>query len=127
MLHDIGIVKIDAPDIDCHGKLPYICHGVEGAKILRREGLPEHALVAERHIGVGITAAEIIKNKLPLPEVDYIPASLEEQIITYADCFYSKDPADPWKEKTIPEICISLGKYRAEDISTFKAWQKKFR
>ena len=31
MLHDIGIFKCDAPDIDCHGDAPYICHGYLGA------------------------------------------------------------------------------------------------
>ena len=51
MLHDIGVVKTDAPGIGCHGKHPYICHGMLGAEMLRAEGLPMHAHVAERHTG----------------------------------------------------------------------------
>ena len=43
MLHDIGVVKTDAPGIGCRGKHPYICHGILGAEILRSEGLPMHA------------------------------------------------------------------------------------
>ena len=41
MLHDIGIVLTNAPGIECHGTEPYIRHGVCGAEILRKEGLPE--------------------------------------------------------------------------------------
>ena len=35
MLHDIGIVRTDAPGIGCRGTYPYICHGMLGAEILR--------------------------------------------------------------------------------------------
>ena len=31
MLHDIGVIKTDAPDIKCYGNEPYIRHGVLGA------------------------------------------------------------------------------------------------
>lgn len=31
MLHDIGIFRCNAPDIDCHGDAEYICHGYLGA------------------------------------------------------------------------------------------------
>ena len=30
MLHDMGIILTNAPDIGCHGKHPYICHGYLG-------------------------------------------------------------------------------------------------
>ena len=60
MLHDIGIFLTNAPDIECHGKEPYIKHGILGAEILRREGIEEiYARVAERHTGAGITIADI--------------------------------------------------------------------
>ena len=51
MLHDIGILHTCAPGIGCIGTQPYICHGMLGAEILRKEGLPLHARVAERHTG----------------------------------------------------------------------------
>lgn len=38
MLHDIGIVRCNAPGIQCFGTEPYICHGRIGAEILRAEG-----------------------------------------------------------------------------------------
>jgi len=90
MLHDIGIVCVDAPSIHCHGTQPYICHGVEGRRILEAEGLPRHALVCERHTGSGISVAQIEGQQLPLPRHDMLPVSLEEKLICYADKFYSK-------------------------------------
>lgn len=90
MLHDIGIVFCDAPNIHCHGTHAYIEHGYLGAELLRKEGLPEHALVAERHTGTGISMEQVIREDLPIPAQDYVPISLEEKIICYADKFYSK-------------------------------------
>jgi uncharacterized protein len=59
MLHDIGIYLVSAPKIGCNGKLPYVCHGFLGAEILKKEGFLKHALVCERHVGVGISKEEI--------------------------------------------------------------------
>lgn len=90
MLHDIGIIYCNAPKIHCHGTHRYIEHGFLGAELLRSEGLPRHALVAERHTGSGITLEQVIRDELPIPERDYCPVSIEEKIICYADKFYSK-------------------------------------
>jgi uncharacterized protein len=90
MLHDIGIIYCNAPKIHCLGTHRYIEHGFLGAELLRSEGLPRHALVAERHTGSGITLEQVIRDDLPIPERDYCPISLEEKIICYADKFYSK-------------------------------------
>lgn len=90
MLHDIGIIYVNAPKIFCNGEHKYIEHGFLGAELLRNEGLPKHALVAERHTGSGITLEQVLREELPVPERDYCPQSLEEKIICYADKFYSK-------------------------------------
>ena len=90
MLHDIGIIYCNAPKIHCLGTHRYIEHGFLGAELLRSEGLPQHALVAERHTGSGITLEQVIRDDLPIPERHYCPISLEEKIICYADKFYSK-------------------------------------
>ena len=55
LLHDIGMRYTDTPAIGCHGDQPYITHGIIGAELLNKENLPRHALVCERHIGVGLT------------------------------------------------------------------------
>ncbi|HYS44044.1 MAG TPA: HDIG domain-containing protein, partial [Geobacteraceae bacterium] len=59
LLHDIGVSRIHAPDMGCFGQEPYIRHGIIGRKILEEEGYPRHALVCERHIGVGLTVDDI--------------------------------------------------------------------
>lgn len=124
MLHDIGIIATRAPEIECHGDLPYICHGVEGRKMLEAEGLPHHALVAERHTGVGISRAEIIENDFPVPRRDMLAVSLEEQIISWADLFYGKD--NIWCERSESKIKERLAKFGAEKVRTFEEWQVLF-
>ena len=59
MLHDIGIFQCDASGIECFGSNPYILHGRIGAELLRKESLPQHARVCERHTGAGITKEQI--------------------------------------------------------------------
>lgn len=102
MLHDVGIFLINEPRLDCHGDKPYIAHGYLGRELLEKEGLSRHALVCERHVGVGITLENIEKNNLPLPKRDMTPQSIEEKIICLADKFFSKK--ELLSEKTIEEI-----------------------
>lgn len=91
MLHDIGIVATDAPSIHCHGTEPYLTHGIIGAAMLRSLGVDETtARVAERHTGSGITVEEIRSGNLPIPPADYLPETLLEKLICYADKFHSK-------------------------------------
>lgn len=79
ILHDIGRFK-------CPPKTKEnIKHGIIGAEILRKEGLDKYARVAERHLGAGITKDDIKKQKLNLPLKDYVPKTIEEKIIAYAD------------------------------------------
>jgi uncharacterized protein len=40
-------------------------------------------LIIERHIGAGITAAEAVR--LGIPQKDYLPLTVEEKIVSYAD------------------------------------------
>ena len=124
MLHDIGICRVDAPSIYCYGTEPYIRHGILGAEILRSEGLPLHARVAERHTGTGLTATEIIRQDLPLPHQDFTPESIEEQIVCYADKFFSKTRLDV--EKTPEQAMRSLEKFGTDCIAVFQAWMARF-
>ena len=124
MLHDIGCVRTNAPSIHCFGTEPYIRHGILGAEILRGEGLPRHARVAERHTGTGLTASEIMHQNLPLPHQDFTPESIEEQIVCYADKFYSKTRPDI--EKTPEQALRSLEKFGSEGLDVFKAWIARF-
>ena len=124
MLHDIGIVRCNAPGIQCFGTEPYICHGRIGADMLRAEGFPRHARVCERHTGAGITRSQIIVQKLPLPEQDFLPETMEEKVICYADKFFSKTHLD--EEKTIEQAIASLSKFGEEGVARFREWGKMF-
>jgi len=126
MLHDIGMIKTDTPDLGCHGKGPYIQHGVRGKTLLEQEGLPRHARVCERHIGVGLTAAAIVAQDLPLPLRDMRPETLEEQIICYADLFYSKGSKNRGKEKSIAKVRQKLLEFGEENVAVFNAWVNLF-
>lgn len=109
LLHDIGMVKTDESRLFCHGELHYIAHGIEGKKILEAEGFPKHALVAERHIGVGLSKQDVIDQNLPLPKIDMIPKSIEEKIICLADKFFTKK--DTTTELSIDEIRKEMARY----------------
>jgi uncharacterized protein len=126
MLHDIGIFLTYEPKIGCHGDKPYICHGYLGREILEREGLPLHALVCERHIGVGISLIEINKKKLPIPKRDMIPVSLEEKIVCFADKFFSKDTGFLLREKTIEKVRKNIAQYGDEKLRQFDEWIEFF-
>ena len=109
MLHDIGIIRCDAPGIQCFGSEPYICHGRLGAEMLRKEGFPRE---------------QIINQHLPLPEQDFLPETMEEKVICYADKFFSKTHLD--KEKTVEQAERSLAKFGEEGVLRFREWEQIF-
>lgn len=125
MLHDIGIFLTDAPGIDCHGNLPYLCHGIAGAELLRNEGFDEkYARIAERHTGAGITADEVEASGLPIPVKDYLPETLLEKLICYADKFYSK--SGTMEEKPLERVVISMSKFTPATLQRFKLLHQQF-
>lgn len=73
LLHDIGRSKTHS-----------VNHVVLGAEIAANAGLPASVIaIIKRHIGGGITAAEA--EKLGWPSDNYVPVTLEEKIVSYAD------------------------------------------
>jgi uncharacterized protein len=94
LLHDIGRCKSHR-----------LNHGIIGAQILREEGLTEElAQIAESHLFGGITKYEA--KELGLPFQDYLPVTLEEKIITYADNISKKEPL-----LSIDEVIERYSKY----------------
>ena len=80
LLHDIGRSKYPPKSNNA------ILHGVEGAKILKNNGIDQRIIsITERHIGAGITVKDIEKQKIPIPKKDYLPTTIEEKIVAYAD------------------------------------------
>ena len=73
LLHDIGRSKT-------HG----VNHAILGAEILNRVALSEQVIsIAKRHVGGGITANEA--EELGWPKDVYVPLTIEEKIVSYAD------------------------------------------
>ena len=126
VLHDIGIFLTRTPQFGCFGKHPYICHGILGGELLKEKGQSQLALVCERHVGVGISKEDIQRHNLPLPNRDMIPISIEEQIICYADKFFSKNGNGRVGEKSIPEIIDNLSRYGPDKVERFESWARMF-
>jgi uncharacterized protein len=126
LLHDIGVSRVHAPDIGCHGDEPYIRHGIIGREILEAEGLPRHAMVCERHIGVGLTIEDIRRQGFPLPARKMAPITLEERIICFADLFYSKSQRFISAEKSITKVRNGIGKFGDEKVRIFDSWLREF-
>ncbi len=96
LLHDIGRSRTHEVD-----------HAVVGGQILKEMGMSDAlVLIVERHIGAGIPADEAVE--LGLPERHYLPESLEEKIVAYADKLISGRREVPI-EVTIKDFSTKLG------------------
>ena len=145
MLHDIGICQCDAPGISCFGTRPYIQHGLAGAQMIETEDAAFKALpvfngadvlikeklarVCQRHTGAGITRAEVVAQQLPLPLPDddsepYMPETPEEQVVCFADKFFSKTKL--LQEKTYEQAERSLMKFGTDGLERFRQWAAIF-
>lgn len=140
LLHDIGVVRVDAPSIHCFGSEPYIRHGVLGAAMLRElasdaarldgdatrlvSRLEACARVCERHTGTGLTIRAIEEGGLPLPKQDLSPQTLEEELICFADKFFSKTHLD--QERTPQQARAKLEKFGQESLNRFDNWCERF-
>jgi uncharacterized protein len=82
---DMKLVKIGGLLHDVGRAVTHnINHGVIGANILRSFDLPRPiVMIVERHVLAGIPAHEAVK--LGLPNRDFLPETLEEKIVSYAD------------------------------------------
>jgi uncharacterized protein len=73
LLHDIG-----------RSKTHTVHHALVGAEIAEAAGLPKSVVsIIKRHVGGGIAPSE--SAKLGWPEDVYVPVTLEEKIVSYAD------------------------------------------
>ncbi len=125
MLHDIGIYLTNAPDLHCYGNKPYICHGYLGRELLEREGYLNHALVCERHTGTGLSVEDIQSQNLPIPHRNMQPVTIEEQIICFADKFFSKS-GTLTKPKSLVKIRKSMFKHGQHQLDRFNKWCELF-
>jgi len=123
LLHDIGMIYTDSPQLGCFGTAPYMAHGVLGAELLAAKGLHRHAMICERHIGVGLTVSDIQAQSLPLPLRDMTPRTIEEQIVAYADLFFSKSRP---QKRSAEQVRSSLARLGEEKAAIFDTWHQRF-
>ena len=134
MLHDIGMIQTQAHALGCFGEHPYLRHGVIGRQMLEAEGLPRHARVCERHVGVGISEDDIRFQGLSLPCRSMMPETIEEILICYADKFFSKvgngvrnsPGSETAVEKNIDTILSELEPLGVDKVARFKEWVRRF-
>jgi len=87
LLHDIG-----------RSRTQTVRHGLEGSSIVEEEGLDKTVVeIVLRHVGAGIDSEEA--RKLGLPELDYIPHTLEERIVCFADKMVDGEKVRPFDEE----------------------------
>jgi uncharacterized protein len=73
LLHDLGRSKTHSVD-----------HAVVGAQIAESLGQPQSVVnIVKRHVGAGITPQEA--QQLGWPKDNYIPQTIEEKVVAYAD------------------------------------------
>lgn len=124
MLHDIGVYRL----YDQDGNLDeqnYIKHGVLGYELLKNEGYDESLCrFASCHTGVGITAKQIQEENLPLPLADYVAATLEEELVMYADKFHSKSV--PPRFNTFESYKLKIAKFSQDKSALFEAMAEEF-
>ena len=125
MLHDIGIFLTDAPRIHCYGSEEYLCHGYLGAELLRSIGLERHARVCERHTGTGLTKEVIERNGWNIPVKDFVPETLEEQLICFADKFFSKTKF-LHEPRTFEQVVESMRKISEDSVKKVEKWAEMF-
>ena len=87
LLHDVG-----------RSQTQTVRHGVAGAEILEAEGVDREVVeIVRRHVGAGISAEEA--KKLGLPDFDYVPCTLEEKIVCFADKMVDAEKVRPFGEE----------------------------
>jgi uncharacterized protein len=102
LLHDIGRAKTHS-----------VNHGVMGASIARDYRLSGKLVnIIERHVGSGITESEARRSGLPVKS--FVPVSLEERIVAYADKLIEGSTRLPFgvaverfrRDKDVPEAAV---------------------
>ena len=87
LLHDIGRSRVQT-----------VRHGLEGAEILEEEGVDRKVVdIVQKHVGAGISPEEA--RRLGFPDRDYIPRTLEERIVCFADKMVDAERVRPFGEE----------------------------
>ena len=123
LLHDIGTYIL----FDNQGKVAnerlYPLHAILSAKIIADEGIDARvASLVETHILLGLSKQEIIDKPWPVPARDYLPTTIEGELLCYADRFHSKKPTFNAYDTFLARLKENLPQQGAK----FEQWSKKF-
>jgi uncharacterized protein len=103
LLHDIG-----------RSKTHTVHHAIVGAEIAKAAGLPDSVVsIIKRHVGGGITPREA--KKLGWPKDVYMPITLEEKVVSYADKLIENSKRAPI-EATVKKLSGELRYEAAERV-----------
>ena len=85
LLHDVGRTRVQT-----------VWHGLRGSEMLRGEGVDDKvAEIVKRHVGAGLASDEA--RRLGLPEGDYVPRTLDQRIVCFADKLVDSDAVRPFE------------------------------
>lgn len=125
LLHDIGTYALYDAEGTINNHALYPQHAILGAKIVLDEGLdPRVSQAIETHVLMGLTKEEIMnpKRPWPLPARDYVPASLEAELLCYADRFHTKRPVfnsfENFRDKLAADLPLQAKKFE-EAVARF--------
>ena len=103
LLHDIGRAKTHS-----------VHHAIIGAEMAKAMGMPEKVIsIIKRHVGGGISKQEA--ERLGWPQDIYIPQTLEEKIVSYADKLINGSRRVPI-EKTLADFSKKIPPQAIERI-----------
>lgn len=57
--------------------------------------------------------------------MDYVPETIEEEIISYADLFFGKS-GDLWEERSVESAREKIAKFGEDHDKIFVSWMNKF-
>lgn len=122
LVHDIGVYNCF--DDKFQSTVPYITHGLIGYKLLRDQKIKENiARFSLCHTTTGLTWQTIASQNIPLPVRDYIPITLEEEIVSYADAFHSKGRP---RILSYEEASVNYAKFESPAVFMLDRFSKKF-
>jgi uncharacterized protein len=121
LLHDIGTYILFDNEGHVANERLYPQHAMLGAKIVLDEGLdPAIASLIETHILMGLSKAEITDptSQWVLPARDYLPSTVEGELLCYGDRFHSKYPAfnayDTFLKRLQKDLPIQAARFAAD-------------
>lgn len=125
LAHDIGVYRVYVPDGSRFDRARYLFHGLEGYEILRGEnGLADVAGFARNHTGLGLTHDDIVRQGLALPPDDYVPQSIEEEIVLFADKFHTK--STPLTFVSAEAARVSSARFGQENAQRFDVLRQRY-